>query len=70
MVFISDPEYNRIAKILEECFCCHCSAYMCSEADCDIQSVYEVLDRYRYRECVFDCKMNDMGIDEELPFDL
>ena len=70
MVFISEPEYNRIAKILEECFCCQCSAYTCSEADCDIQSVYEILDRYRYREYDFDRKINDMGIDEELPFDL
>lgn len=70
MVFINEAEYNRIVKILEKCFCYHCSAYTCSEADCDVQSVYEILDRYRYREHEFDYCNNDMGIDEELPFDL
>lgn len=70
MVYLNEAEYNRIVKILEKCFCYHCSAYTCSEVECDIQYVYEILDRYRCREYDFGCKINDMGIDEELPFDL
>lgn len=70
MIVINEKEYNEIISAIERNCCKDCSPYICSEADCSIQEIYKILNRHLVREYEFDLCNNDMGIDEELPFDL
>ncbi len=70
MIVINEKEYNEIISAIERNCCKDCSPYICSEADCGIQEIYRILNKHLCREFEFDYCNNDMGIDEELPFDL
>lgn len=63
MIEINEKEYKEIVNVIEKNLCRYCSAYTCSEADCDIQNIYAILNKHIFREC-----NNNIAIDEDLPF--
>lgn len=59
---ITYDQFNEIVGVISK-YCCHCSGAYCSEADCDIHDVYEILNRHIEKEYV-----NEE--EEKLPFNL
>ena len=59
---ITYDQFNEISEVISK-YCCHCSGAYCSEADCDIHCIYEILSRHIESEPV-----NEE--DEKLPFTL
>lgn len=59
---ITYDQFNEIVDVISKYFC-HCSGVYCSEADCDIQDIYEILNRHIEKEAI-----NEE--DEKLPFNL
>ncbi len=59
---ITYDQFNEISEVISK-YCCHCSGAYCSEADCDIHYIYEILSRHIESEPV-----NEE--DEKLPFTL
>lgn len=59
---ITYDQFNEISEVISK-YCCHCSGAYCSEADCDIHDIYEILSRHIESEPV-----NEE--DEKLPFTL
>ena len=61
MDLITREQFDEIVKVISK-YCCHCSEAYCSEADCDMQDIYEILNRHIEKE--------DIDEEEErLPFD-
>ncbi len=59
---ITYNQFSEIVDVISKYFC-HCSGAYCSEADCDIHYIYEILSRHIESEPV-----NEE--DEKLPFTL
>ena len=59
---ITYDQFSEIVDVISKYFC-HCSGAYCSEADCDIQDIYEILNRHIEKEAI-----NEE--DEKLPFNL
>jgi hypothetical protein len=62
MESITYDQFNEIVDVISKYFC-HCSGAYCSEADCDIQDIYDIL----YRHIEFE-PVNEE--EEKLPFTL
>ncbi len=61
MDLITREQFDEIVEVISKYFC-RCSGAYCSEADCDIQDIYEILNRHIEKE--------DIDEEEEkLPFD-
>lgn len=60
---ITRRQCDKIIHLVSKYCCCHCSGAYCSETDCDIQDIYEILNRNVERESV-----NEE--EEKLPFEL
>lgn len=45
MFTINENEYNTIVNAITNC-CCDCSSAYCSETDCDIHLICEILNRH------------------------
>lgn len=61
MDLITQEQFDEIVRVISK-YCCHCSGAYCSEADCDIQDIYEILNRHLEKEPV-----NEE--EEKLPFE-
>lgn len=61
MLMITRRQCDEIIHLVSKYCCCHCSGAYCSETDCDIQDIYEILNRNVEKESV-----NEE--DEKLPF--
>lgn len=61
MDLITYDQFNEIVDVISKYFC-HCSGAYCSESDCDIQDIYEILNRHIAREPINE--------EEKLPFEL
>lgn len=62
MDLITQEQFNEIVEVISK-YCCHCSGAYCSETDCDIQDIYEILNRHIEKDYV-----NEE--EEKLPFTL
>lgn len=62
MFWINEKTCDEIISVISKC-CCECSGAFCSEADCDMHTIYELLDKHILKEQV-------EGEEEKLPFDV
>jgi len=62
MFILNRNEYDEIVGVISK-YCCDCSGAYCSEADCDIHTVYELLNKHVL-------KGQTKGEEEKLPFDV
>lgn len=62
MDLITQEQFDEIAGVISK-YCCHCSGAYCLETDCDIQDIYEILNRHIEKEYV-----NEE--EEKFPFNL
>lgn len=61
MFWITGKEFDEITGIISK-YCCGCSGAYCSEADCDVHDIYEILYQHVDTESTEE--------EEKLPFDL
>lgn len=62
MFILNRNEYDEIVGVVSK-YCCDCSGAYCSEADCDVQDIFMILDRHMEKE--------NIGEEyEKLPFDI
>lgn len=45
MFTITDNEYDKILSVISD-LCCNCSSAYCSESDCEIHTICEILSRH------------------------
>lgn len=50
MFLLSENEYNKIIDVISS-ICCECSSAYCSESDCDIHKISEILNRHLVYDC-------------------
>lgn len=62
MFIINQKEYTEITDTIFKNCCQFCSPYICSESDCDIHKIYELLNKHLYSE------NDNIEYDEKLPF--
>lgn len=60
MFMINEKELNEILEKISKNCCKWCSSYTCSESDCDIHKIGNLLQNH--------LEYNVLNIDEELPF--
>lgn len=60
MFIINQKEYTEITDTIFKNCCQFCSPYICSESDCDIHKIYELLNKH--------LENNNIEYNEELPF--
>lgn len=60
MFMIKEDEYDKIVDVISN-FCCDCSSAYCSETDCDVYTICEILNRHLVKNCI-------EKDDDKLPF--
>lgn len=48
---IEENEYNKIVDVISN-FCCDCSSAYCSESDCDIHTICEILSSHLVKDYI------------------
>ena len=62
MFIINENEYNEITDMISTKCCKWCSSYICSESDCNIHKICNILQKH------LEYDPDSSNIDEDLPF--